>query len=396
MCLNLLVEHILYYRYIFSMGAKVTTRNRFLHSFHKIKKAGLIALISYSKSAMYIWCKIKLLRFFYPLRYIDRVRLAAKLTKQCKFTQAKWLLETIKQKNFLSNKYDLSEKSRLISALNGCDVNIDVELLNSLNIENAKNENKSKYTYALGLFPFDLIEHQKDFLFVSGTPRSGTTALGRILSLSDNIALQMERFNHNGGYHPALFNVSEVKGLGWEKYRYKEYSYKAFDKLPNALYTGDKRPNFLFSWNITKRNFLPHNIKIIHIIRDIEDIACSYNKRASDPNDKWPISRNYKASVYEANRNNKLALQVLSDPLWKDSIKVITYKNCFINSFSIRNMFEWLNIEVDEKLEEKITHFLQKSAEVLNKDRSLPPAHEAYLRRRFDFKTYQQLEKISL
>jgi hypothetical protein len=375
------------------MGAKNIGSKNILRRFSEIRKTYLIKVIRFSKVAMYLWSKLPFMRFLYPLKYIDRVRLAAILTKECKFLQAKHLLETIKQKNFFAKNYPISEKLRFISGLNGCDAVFDANLFDGINIKEKK---KPLFKYTLGLFPFKSVDHEGDFLFVSGAPRSGTTALGRMLNLSKDIALQMERFNHNGGYHPALFNVSEVKGLGWDNYRYKEYAVKAFAKLPNAQYTGDKRPNFLFSWNITKRNFTPKNIKIIHIIRDIEDIACSYNKRSQNEKDKWHDARNYKAAVYETNRNNRLALELLTDPIWKDSISVVTYKKFFANPSVVFSMFKWLNIKIDKKLDAAIIDFLKKSTDIVEKDRTLPMAHKRYLKRHFDFDTYQQLEEISL
>lgn len=205
------------------------------------------------------------------------------------------------------------------------------------------------------------------FLFVSGTPRSGTSAFGVLLNYSDEVALSVERYGYAQGYHPFMFNPENL-------FYTKEYEkkYKSIrEKLDKAIYVGDKRPNFLFSWEVTKKHFPPEKIRIIHFIRDPYLVAESYRKRAEkqaagkdawSPNAIAPRDEFY--ACHDLNLNNKLCLDLLNDESYRDSILVVNSENFYQKLSNVEKVFDWLGLEFDEKIKKSSEMMLDKSKKI--------------------------------
>ena len=343
-----------------------------------------------SDLATYLWANMKWARFFYPLKTTDRITLAGRLYKEGSAHKAEQIAKTIPAESFLKSKAKTKDKLKLISLLNNCGISFDPSAF-----KNKAKDPQKIYAATAGLFPFKE-GYDKKFLFISGSPRSGTTALGRLLNLSQDIALQMERFNQAGGYHPAMLQEKNVKSFNWDTYRHKKEAEFCFNKLDDAIYTGDKRPNFLFSWNITKQHFSPENIKIIHIIRDIEDIALSYCKRALNDKDKWHENRDHKTAVHETNHNNEVLKGILNDPLWKDSVLIVNYNDFFSSKALVEKVFQALNLTISADLSKEIDTFLESSQKILKKDRHLSKHQQRYIDKNFDQELHNTIKTYAL
>jgi hypothetical protein len=149
------------------------------------------------------------------------------------------------------------------------------------------------------------------YLFVCGCPRSGTTALVKLLNSHPSIAIGMERYKYwsnpqeihkiqKQSFQPEhFFDIKdEQTNINWDYF---------YDKLKEKfsqenLITGDKNPHYYRHYQELENQF--DNVKWIFLIRDINDVALSYNKRAADPNDAWPEDANYTTAV--AHWNNSL------------------------------------------------------------------------------------------
>ena len=202
------------------------------------------------------------------------------------------------------------------------------------------------------------------FLFVSGTPRSGTSAFGTLLNSSDDVALAVERYGYTQGYHPGMFDASN---LFYSKEYVRKYE-SLYRKIGNAKYVGDKRPNFLFSWEITKQYFSPDNIKIIHFIRSPYLVAESYHKRAekqASGGDAWSSNaiapRDEFYACHDINLNNRLCLELLKDERYRDSVLVVDSDKFYKKMNNVREVFDWLNLRFDKRIEESAKKMLNKS-----------------------------------
>lgn len=161
----------------------------------------------------------------------------------------------------------------------------------------------------------------REFMFVCGVPRSGTTALGGLLNLHPQIALGVERFRKlalsgptDRLFTPALFNSERFFSFqpGDTNVRADAVYKRMQSKFGTAIFVGDKIPRLYVKFSMLMERFDRPNI--IYIVRDLAAVARSWNARADNPADAaWPESNDYKKAVVEWNRGNKLALRQLQD-----------------------------------------------------------------------------------
>lgn len=142
------------------------------------------------------------------------------------------------------------------------------------------------------------------YLFVCGCPRSGTTALVRLLNSHESFAIGMERYKYyanrkdinkiNKGLFKSntFFDLKDSQtNINWQ-YFYDEL----IDKYNNGVeYLGDKYPHYYRFYNQINNNL--GNTKWIFIVRDIASIAKSYNARAADPKDRWSPKADFRKAV---------------------------------------------------------------------------------------------------
>jgi hypothetical protein len=144
----------------------------------------------------------------------------------------------------------------------------------------------------------------QQYLFICGCPRSGTTALVRLVNSHNSLAIGMERYkyyansknisriNQGAFKSDTFFNLQDNQtNINW-KYFYDEL----IDKYQLGVkYLGDKYPHYYRFYNQINHNL--GDVKWIFIIRDVISIANSYNARAADPKDKWSPEANFKKAV---------------------------------------------------------------------------------------------------
>lgn len=152
----------------------------------------------------------------------------------------------------------------------------------------------------------------KKYLFVSGCPRSGTTVLTSILNWSDQAFVGQERYaglmnRKPAQFLPIIFNYPrllqfERGDCGYSSFEEKnEYNAwfanpKNFAKLDRMEYIGDKITNLYCFTNVfSTPPWAIRNVTILHIIRNIQDVAASYQTRKQDAKDAW--SKDYLQAV---------------------------------------------------------------------------------------------------
>lgn len=231
-----------------------------------------------------------------------------------------------------------------------------------------------------------VFNRQQRFIFVGGTPRSGTSALGVFLNRHSDIAMTVERYGYVQGFHPNMFEHDQLcrgKGIA-DKEKFRE-------KVENATFLGDKRPNFLFGWFLTRKNFSPEEIKIVHLTRDPYLVAESYNKRAilqaegSGSWGSWPYSpRNQVYAVRDMNINNKYVKEIKKDNLFQDSLLVADSSEVYSSERKLIEIVDWMGLPVTKEVKEKAKAVVQKSKHYKAKEKYSKSTYE-YVNKNLDW-----------
>ncbi len=243
-------------------------------------------------------------------------------------------------------------------------------------------------------------QDDKEYLFISGTARSGTTALWRLLNFSDEILLGMERYLTKENYlHPNKFEFN--KFFSDKICQKRPHIYEPLkDKYKTCRYIGDKIPGFLFGWNESKKNFSEKSFYIIHIMRNIYDIAWSFSERADAKKANlkkgrgWSVDRDYQAALYEFNKNNQILTSLINSNQVGSNWLIIRYEDIYSSKNLMISLFKWLNVKITEELIEKITVFSNDSSEIINKERKLDTEHFSYIENHLDRETLNIINSV--
>lgn len=184
-------------------------------------------------------------------------------------------------------------------------------------------------------------------VFVSGVPRSGTTALGRVLNTSPEIELYHELYPARLGYTAKMFDPNLLPEVIQARYRPEKRPVPNLD--PALRFRGDKRPLFLNGWSITKRNYRPDQIRIIHIVRDPRNVAASYEKRrvrALTGRRNWDADRGSWIAESDMQLNRQLLEQVQQSE-FSDSIKVVPFRKAVCDLNTVQDMHDFIGARMD-------------------------------------------------
>jgi len=241
-------------------------------------------------------------------------------------------------------------------------------------------------------------------LFIFGPPRSGTTALARVINSHERIGIGMERFklimnNKNiDQFTPDLFearklfdfkdghtNISPSNSAAMKRY-YDDM----LAKYDNLIYIGDKVPSaFRVAKQIHER--FPKT-KCVFIIRDIFETACSWQARAEREHDSWPASRTATHAVKPWNVCLKIFLDLQQK--YPDNFYMVDYGSFFDGDpqdlTALQNLCRFLNLPADGSMRMAFTGSRNKYQEfVKNKERALDDEALQYIKEHADREAYE-------
>lgn len=226
-------------------------------------------------------------------------------------------------------------------------------------------------------------QQSKEFIFVSGMPRSGTTALGRLMNLSPDVTLFTELYSPFLAYSPTCFSRAEVDQRINQTLKNEPNSVrieelrKEQEKSQKSHLIGDKTPLFHFLMPQTLNSLAGRKVFVLHILRDFADTAISYEARANNEKDSWSKYRNIDQFINEINISNKFivdSLQPKHESLTKEHQKIIfvNYEKTFTDSEYVEELFSQIDVEIDSNLRAQITSFCKASEKVTSKERNVP------------------------
>ncbi len=158
------------------------------------------------------------------------------------------------------------------------------------------------------------MKEYKPILLVAGNPRSGTTALTRLLNLHPDLAIGMERFSRRimrentlcrEDFDPERFRTYNARDCHPASFDRHE-NVVARSKIASARVVGDKLPNVP---SVLKVVGTITDLMIVFILREPLGVAYSYQSRTeaalADPSsdEGWRTTRDYRAAVREFNKN---------------------------------------------------------------------------------------------
>ncbi len=216
---------------------------------------------------------------------------------------------------------------------------------------------------------------RKRHLFVCGCPRSGTTALWKILTSHPEIVLGLERYHHlafavgGGGLTPELFSKERFLDVRPGDTFYPSFSvFKHFDehlqaveeRYDTARWIGDKIPQLSTVLDHVDSRF--EDAHIVAILRDPLAVAASYQVRANDRQDMlWGVERNYALAVDEWNLATRRLLDFSRRQDRRSGLTLVSYEDIFRDGANVSALFAELGLDTPEAVRAACSAVLEEA-----------------------------------
>ena len=192
--------------------------------------------------------------------------------------------------------------------------------------------------------------NDKRHLFICGCPRSGTTALWRLLTASPEIVLGVERFGMR------LMTEESIRPEHFEKTRFfqledgdtfyddldrfQSYYSIARERFSDADIVGDKIPFLYYKLAHIGRQF--PGAKVVFIFRNIFDVAASYQRRAENSDDHyWRRNQGVECAVKDWHD----AIEAFTHSPFSLDIYPVSYEDLFMSEVGLEALMTFLNIK---------------------------------------------------
>lgn len=240
----------------------------------------------------------------------------------------------------------------------------------------------------------------KQFVFISGCDRSGTTALVRLLNSHNEICIGMERYK-------GLIRKEKIHTLTQERFQYEnffnikdeetniqwDYFYDPLkEKYNNCSIVGDKVPRYFQNFNHLKENF--PQAKHIFLIRDPYEVASSWKVRAQDKSDvNWVSSNDVKRAVNIWNKS----LESVYKEIKNNSVDVVivSYNKLFSgNELELKKITNHLNLDLTQELSKKFEETTSSWDKHSNKKLVITDSERKYIENNANFNLSIYIQKI--
>jgi hypothetical protein len=207
-------------------------------------------------------------------------------------------------------------------------------------------------------------------LFICGCPRSGTTALWRLLTAHPRIVLGVERYvlfaYQKGKITPSLFQrekffqIEKGETFYADLVGFNPYYETARDQYDRAHIIGDKIPELYRDYPGINSEF--PDACILFIIRNIFDVAESYERRARDENDvTWNHKRDFRAAVSDWQLALASTLEFMNSDGRKVQLHIISYEDLFLQRADISRLFSAVKMELVPEVHARYERMLVRS-----------------------------------
>ncbi|MFZ2724764.1 MAG: sulfotransferase [Methylococcaceae bacterium] len=204
-----------------------------------------------------------------------------------------------------------------------------------------------------------------NYLFICGTARSGTTAMWRLLTSDERIVLGLERYSvlyDKQKPNKELFSFERFHDLRQHDTFYQSfppYYQKAERLFNNALYIGDKTPK-LFNHLDSLLTQIP-SAKVIFMLRNIIDVAASYEARANNEDDKtWSATRRTAHAINDW----KQSLMILKQYSDDERVLPIIYEDFFSANNTLEPLYQFLELKTNDAVNLAYNNIINKSSKL--------------------------------
>jgi hypothetical protein len=234
------------------------------------------------------------------------------------------------------------------------------------------------------------------YLFVTGCPRSGTTALAELVAAHPNVMIGIERyglrFARREFLDRSLFERERFFDLRpgdtfypdldafWPQYAQMR------ERFEGALYRGDKIP-FLYRRMKRLLDTFGAEVRVLFIFRNIFDVAASYNARADDAEDAtWKSGR-----TPEAVRDWAEAVEVAAGYAHNPGIYLVQYEALFQAARGLKELLDFMQLPA-EPVAERYQRLLARARQLEEqRRRNLSYADLDHILRRAPIEAYRSL-----
>lgn len=241
--------------------------------------------------------------------------------------------------------------------------------------------------------------HPNAYIFVSGAPRSGTTALGKLLKLHPDVGLFTELFSARFGYRPSMFTpeaIRQFQSLGVLRTLNSHGNSAVLERVSSKRFVGDKRPNFMQSASVTLSQFIAEQVNVVHIVRDPYEVAHSFLERARKGT--WSEKRDHHVAVKELNTNNLNALRInrVGMPGEKHNLILLNFSTFWSSIENLKRLFEILDLDVELVSQEALESTFKQSMILSEKPRHLSQQEQHVVEEGFNSDAYAKLLKACI
>lgn len=243
-------------------------------------------------------------------------------------------------------------------------------------------------------------------LFVAGCPRSGTTALTRLLNLHPEVVVGLERFKGLYGksreIDPELFSKDRffefhegesnyVPAKSAEATAFYDNAKTKFDK---AKFVGDKYPQFFRFYGPLFKSF--PDAKIIFIFRDASFVAQSWQRRADDTS-RWPADNDARKAV--GYWNDALAYTLAYTQIKRNAFVFVEYNEFFSAKEAglldlFRRLGATMNPTIEAQLAESTVAEYARTETVFERGLDLPKDVSRFIKNNADINLYRRAKRI--
>lgn len=233
------------------------------------------------------------------------------------------------------------------------------------------------------------------FVFVSGMPRAGTTALGHALNRSSGVAIFTEIHIPYLAYDARSFD-RRLLDVRMERLPQSAPS-SILNRLPDALFLGDKRPLFHYMLPQTLEAMRGHQVSVFHILRPVALVAASYHARAMNPKDEWDPLRNLHNAIDELNVMHRFILDWHAQGEMASGHRLFYVDNTkvFKDLGYLLGLFYEMGHDVNEDLRQRLSNYIEHSREILTRDRPLDEFIQEGILARLDIDLARRVETLT-
>ena len=225
-------------------------------------------------------------------------------------------------------------------------------------------------------------------LFVAGVPRSGTSGFTAYLNRHPEILVCIERYKYLSAKRisPELFTLERILDFRERETNISRDRHVSLieRKDPARLrWVGDKYPHYVMEMKtLAKRN---PGARFIVLHRPAEEVAESYEARASNPEDRWPAKNGFEVGIEHWNRSMRSTRRFVEGGLGDPKVLIVDYHRFFYEPESFLPVLSrFLQVDFDERVRASWASMSARFAERRRPKREITPEEQALVEERKD------------